>query len=266
MGIAEAPFPLCGRFKPKMDRKVILLLLAFCVCVSQQEKIKKKYRKYTESTTGCPCWWDLTNLDGCACCKEVNNKKVIQCGYPAHMYCYEDKKKGCPDVPKSEHTLSTKGMPCYFENGRSGECAWCVKGKYQCEEAGKPCDKKGATKKCDGVIGDCRHIQHMCDPNASCVQDGKFGPKDKHDWYKCVCNDGFTGNGIQCFDSEGNLSVGTDEEVKVSVSVNSDYYVYPYTSEDFPLGPQMDNLVGQMNETAETCSIDLCEVNYQGSP
>merc|ERR1712107_188704 len=113
MGIAEAPFPLCGRFKPKMDRKVILLLLAFCVCVSQQEKIKKKYRKYTESTTGCPCWWDLTNLDGCACCKEVNNKKVIQCGYPAHMYCYEDKKKGCPDVPKSEHTLSTKGMPLF---------------------------------------------------------------------------------------------------------------------------------------------------------
>ena len=40
--------------------------------------------------------------------------------------------------------------------------------------------------------------------NASCVLDTKFGKDLKI--FKCQCDEGFTGNGVQCFDSNGVLS------------------------------------------------------------
>ena len=57
---------------------------------------------------------------------------------------------------------------------------------------------------CDAIIGDCRHIPHACDPNAECVFSTKFGKSMRV--YKCECKDGYTGNGVQCFDQDGNLS------------------------------------------------------------
>merc|ERR1712226_155743 len=33
-------------------------------------------KKYTKSQTGCPCWWDLSRKEECACCWN----KGIQCG------------------------------------------------------------------------------------------------------------------------------------------------------------------------------------------
>ena len=60
-------------------------------------KMPKWAKKYTRGTKGCPCWWDLTKGDVCACCKN----KGIQCGYPKHRFCQRDAgrpqyRKGCP--------------------------------------------------------------------------------------------------------------------------------------------------------------------------
>ena len=47
-------------------------------------------RKYTKTSTGCPCWFDLSRAEECACC----HNKGIQCGYPQHQYCQRDAKRG----------------------------------------------------------------------------------------------------------------------------------------------------------------------------
>ena len=54
-------------------------------------------QKYTKSSTGCSCWFDLSRGLNCACCQN----KGIQCGFPLHKYCQRDARrpqfrKGCP--------------------------------------------------------------------------------------------------------------------------------------------------------------------------
>ena len=39
---------------------------------------------------GCPCWWDMTLGNICACCEPGGT----QCGYPMHNECQEIKKYG----------------------------------------------------------------------------------------------------------------------------------------------------------------------------
>ena len=69
-------------------------------------------KRFTKTTTGCPCWWDLTKGDDCACCQN----KGIQCGYPQHRFCQRDAgrpqyRKGCPG--------STSYSPYFFINSPS---------------------------------------------------------------------------------------------------------------------------------------------------
>ena len=60
-------------------------------------------RAYTESTSGCPCWWDLTKGMECACCKDRGRRLGVPCGYPLHMYCQGKTNWGwgCPGTTKS---------------------------------------------------------------------------------------------------------------------------------------------------------------------
>ena len=56
-------------------------------------------KSYTRSTTGCPCWWDLTQGNICACCKDdKNGGKGQPCGYPMHNYCQRKRSIGCPGI------------------------------------------------------------------------------------------------------------------------------------------------------------------------
>ena len=85
---------------------------------------------------------------------------------------------------------------------------------------------------CDSVMGDCGHIPY-CDSNASCEDDKKMG---KIQLKKCVCNNGFTGNGIQCADVNGTIGRGPEVFADLELKVLSDYYVYEPGSEKFPFG------------------------------
>ena len=44
-------------------------------------------RHYTLSKKGCPCWWDLTLGNECACCKKKGWRQGVPCGYPLHNFC-----------------------------------------------------------------------------------------------------------------------------------------------------------------------------------
>ena len=127
----------------------------------------------TKVPTGCPCWFDLSRSD-CSCC-ETNG---VQCGEPMQQYCTkkeEGRQAGCLGVPTNHWTLSATGYPCYF-NTSCTDCAWCAAGGAQCgitgdkgpdSAAGARCWDPDDPGYCDGVPGDCLHI-NMCDSEAEC--------------------------------------------------------------------------------------------------
>jgi hypothetical protein len=251
----------------------VLVFLGLAVTV-QAAVNKKQFEAYTNTSTGCPCWWDQTRTTDCACCNYGDNPdkpEAEQCGYPMQKYCQKPNKKGwgCPGIPQFKWTKSGKGYPCYWSEERTGDCAVCAPGGYQCGSTLKTNPDKnknhcynGRNKKyCDAVIGDCRHIPHACDPNASCVFDRKFGKNIK--MYKCECGEGYTGNGVQCFDAAGNMSPDPNKIVSVEMSLNSDFYAYPEGSEEFPLGEAVDALFREMNSVVSACTGTDCTSTLQ---
>jgi len=254
-----------------MGLRELLLLAVLAVSATAQESDVDTsiFTAYTKSDSGCLCWWDLTR-DDCACCNDGDD--IVQCGYPMHNYCYmKHKREGCPGVPNSKYTLSTKGFSCYWDKNRRNDCAWCAVGGMQCGKSkktkpdsklGNHCHKGKNRRYCDAIIGDCRHIPHACDPNAECVFSTKFGKGMRV--YKCECKDGYTGNGVQCFDQDGNLSSNNMETVELEMSINTDFYVYPHQSEEFPFGAEMDAVFDDMNSLSGSCNGNECSASVTG--
>ena len=190
----------------------------------------------------------------------------MQCGFPMHNYCYKKSDRvGCPGVCNNKYTLSQKGYPCFWDHTRT-DCAWCSDNGYQCgpgkatgpEAAqGSRCQTGKNKKYCDSVLGDCRHIPN-CDVNAKCMFKRSFG-KDTQ-IFQCKCNAGYKGNGLQCRDKDGMLSVNPEKQVEVKMELKSDFYVYPQENGDFPYGPEMEGLFKQMENVA--CPAEKCQATY----
>jgi len=255
-----------------MGGKELFIFAAFAVYTAsaQVDTVDTSiFDQYTTAGTGCLCWWDLTR-DDCACCQD--SEDVVQCGYPMHNYCYQKhKRQGCPGVPGNKWTLSTKGFSCYWDKSRREDCAWCAVGGMQCGpnkktkpdgKLGNHCSNGRTRRYCDAIIGDCRHIPNACDPNAECVKSTKFGKSMRV--YKCECKDGYEGNGVQCFDSNGNLSSNSMETVELDMSINTDFYVYPHESGDFPFGASMDTVFDEMTALTGSCSGSDCTASVSG--
>merc|ERR1711915_339725 len=253
----------------RMDRRIFLVLLAALVAPSHQEEdeipttIPEIYEPYTNSTTGCPCWWDLTKETECACCNtDVTDKKgkpveVMACGAPQHHFCHRKSVRGCPGVPNRAHTLSQMGFPCFHKRGREERsCAWCVPGRVQCGNNPNICRPDKGNKKCEGNQGDCMHIPDACDPNATCVEK-KYRKKSL---YHCTCNEGYKGNGVQCFDQDGYLSIDPNMNVAVEIDVDSNFYAFPHVEGEYPEGDFMNRLNGTMSDSC-TSPTAQCSLN-----
>ena len=163
--------------------------------------------------------------------------------------------------------LFQRGYPCFWDHTRT-DCAWCSDNGYQCgpgkatgpeATAGSRCQNGKNKKYCDSVLGDCRHIPN-CDINAKCMFKRSFG-KDTQ-IFQCKCNPGYSGNGVQCKDSDGMLSVDPNTQVEVKMEMTSDFYVYPHASGDFPFGDAMEDLFTEMEKVSGICPTGGCQVNY----
>jgi len=220
-------------------------------------------KKYT-APGKCPCWWDITRND-CACCKK--NVGAMQCGFPMHKFCYKKSDLGCPGVCNNRYTLSGKGYPCFSDHSDT-DCAWCAKDGYQCAQDsvtgpnskyGSRCQTKTNVAYCKSQQGDCKHIA-KCDINAECKYQSKVGKFGKY--FACKCNSGFTGNGIQCMDADGNLSSNPGATVELTMTLTTEEYEGQHEAGQFSHGAGMESLLSQMETTGSACTGEECEATY----
>jgi len=215
-------------------------------------------RLYTKKKTGCPCWWDLSLGNICACCKGENAQP---CGYPKHNYCQRKRSIGCPGLLPQQgtggndyerYTLSTRGYPCHYDKSDTS-CAWCVLGNQQCGKAGtwannylfknrrlkkafrreNTClpvlnvDRKSFAKgrpyiACLGQPQDCSEDSE-CDVNAMCVETGLKKQLSKGKVWnvkRCKCKPGYVGNGITCADEKSGIVTRPGVEVKTKLTTD----------------------------------------------
>jgi len=240
------------------------------VCFTKGPKPSPKlFAKYTKKGEKCPCWWDITR-DDCACCTK---SEYQQCGWPMHKFCYKKEPKGkpqygCPGVCNNEFTLSGKGYPCSSDHSNK-DCAWCTSGNYQCAQdkltgpdskEGSRCTSKKNKNYCSSQQGDCKHIP-ACDAHAECKLKKKIGRYVSD--FQCECGPGYTGNGIQCMDSNGTLSLPADTPVEVTMNIMKEEYTYPYTIGEFGLGEKLESLIAEMGSVAAgSCNSDACEASF----
>jgi len=221
-------------------------------------KIPKKFKPFTASVTGEPCWWDMTKKTDCAKCKAGGS----QCGYPLHMYCFE-KDQPCPGM-LTPQTLSTRGHPCFWDHS-STDCAWCAPGMAQVGPKGSKISRRGGghcfdpkSKKAPPIdkvmrmTQSCKYFgKDICDSMAECNEDTG----------KCECKSGWTGNGVQCVDENGNFASG--DQVSVRMTMTNELFLSDGSLE-FPVGPSSDNLFSEMESLANGaihCSINGCSYN-----
>jgi len=218
------------------------------------------FKKYTKEKKGGICWWDITRTD-CAICKQYVN--AMPCGYPMHNYCYRKSSTGCPLITNNKYTLSTSGYPCYWDHSDL-RCAWCTSGSFQCgpgktgpdSARGNRCDK-GPSSVCNGVVGDCRHIP-MCHVNAQCVFKEKISGRSI---FKCKCDQGYMGNGIQCASRETGV-IGVDPITIVTVKARLSRDYYDTHTGNFPepskvLINEMESLNSECTSKASKCQTYL---------
>merc|ERR1712013_758405 len=236
---------------------------------SKQDK-KKFFEKYTLSSKGCPCWWDITQKEGCACCKP--GKDIQQCGYPMQEYCYKKNKKkpmGCPGVCNNEFTYSTKGFPCYSDHSNKN-CAWFTEKGFQCDKKNKDtgvdakegsrCTNGKNKNYCKNQQGDCKHTPG-CDVNAEC----KFKKKLSRylSYWQCECQKPWKGNGIQCQDANGAFSSPPNLGAEMTLSLTKEEYTYPFNNGELSLGEKMEALNQEMNGVAgNVCDGDSCNATF----
>merc|ERR1711872_992274 len=95
-------------------------------------------------------------------------------------------------------------------------------------KGGSRCTNAKNKNYCESQKGDCQFIP-ACDGNAEC----KFKKSlSKYiNFWKCECKKPYKGNGIQCMDEEGTLSVPPNQGVDVTLRVTKEEYTYPYDNE-----------------------------------
>jgi len=74
-------------------------------------------------------------------------------------------------------------------------------------------------------------------------------------YYECQCADGYTGNGLQCFDANGTMAVSGDAYVELEMTLKSEVETFPFDpSTDLPTGVELQDLIDQMGSVDTSCS------------
>merc|ERR1712243_345666 len=140
---------------------------------------------------------------------------------------------------------------CWWDITRH-DCACCKKGvKGGTMQCGYPMHKFCWKKSDRGCPGVCNYKYTLSGKGYPCFSDhsntdcacckkkanvGKFGQ-----YWQCECNKGWFGNGIQCMDSDGDLSASPDQEVEVTFTLG--HAIYDHEPTEFGHGDAMEKLL-----------------------
>jgi hypothetical protein len=101
---------------------------------------------------------------------------------------------------------------------------------------------------------DCGHMgSDICDINAVC----KEGTGDRKGYFSCQCNEGWSGNGLQCVDENGEFGENPNKVVDLEMVLTTDFMISNSEEGVYPYGPSQDNLFSLMNgmfEGAPACN------------
>merc|ERR1712107_958394 len=87
---------------------------------------------------------------------------------------------------------------------------------------------------------------------------GKFGQ-----YWQCECNKGYTGNGIQCMDGDGNLSAQPGQQVEVTLTMTAGLYEDAPVENELSHGDAMESLLAEMETAGGPCAGDDCEATFE---
>ena len=107
------------------------------------------------------------------------------------------------------------------------------------------------TKYCKSVQGDCRHIPGAC-PTDRCIFQEKVSKFLSY--YECQCPDGYTGNGIQCFDADGNAPVSADVYVELDMTMTNEFETFPFDGSEISNGVELQSLITEMGNVDSSCT------------
>jgi len=176
----------------------VLVVMADC---RRKKKKKPSVPSCSKPTSkDCVCWFDLNRQD-CACCVEdycVQTRDTNAC-------VHKDQYKNAWRIPYIVDTKKRKYAWCY------GHEYWCGQTLYpKCYYPGKKrCSKRSRVYYADlikqGLV--------------NCHADAAFRAPAGERQERCVCNDGFIGNGLQC------MKPGDDDFVEVVEKIDPSQFV-----------------------------------------
>jgi len=253
----------------------------FMVLIGAGAYGRKSWQQVTASATGSPCWFDLQpNGDLCAVCTSDGQ----QCGYPMHNRCRENKhglnlkgwRHGCPGIARRTYTLSATGYPCPWDTS-DRSCPWCSAEAVMCNKNGRikcfgPSYAKSyfgsayetSCKSQNCSASDPTNFGEACHPNASCeefqykqvrVGGGDFEFTDDT-ISRCVCKEGFVGNGVICANATTGVVFNDKSEgesrVRLNINLLKDATVQESLWEETPLGESTDEVYSATEQVSQT--------------
>jgi len=82
-------------------------------------------------------------------------------------------------------------------------------------------------------------------------------------YYECQCPEGYTGNGIQCLDAEGNPPPAPDTFVELDITVTNEFETFPFDGSEISNGVELQSLITEMGNVESSCiSAGTCSSTF----
>ena len=79
-------------------------------------------------------------------------------------------------------------------------------------------------------------------------------------YHECQCPDGYTGNGIQCKNADGEFMASPDTIVDVTMKLTQYVETFPFTGTEIETGAELQHLIEEMEDV--DCSTGTCSSSF----
>jgi len=216
----------------------LLIILVVLVCLTDSRRRRKRKKKVTiprcsaPTEMNCTCWYDLSRSD-CPCCVEdyciqtTDNHQV-------------NEKKEC----MNKKLYQKSNNKPYILDTEDSKLPWCYGHAYWCAHS------HHAVAYCVFPGMRCRRGKHIQYTEDLCGENASLTIPDGEKYKRCVCNDGYVGNGKQCVEPNEEFievpePVDPSQIVKISFEIESNSTL---------------QAVSEMEALKENCDASTCDM------